>query len=644
MFGLRAGRALSPSIFFSAIFIFSWVLDSLAPEEAHAAEARYHIVAPGDTLHSIAERYGTTVSALVEQNDIHDPGRLSVGQRLLYARSGNAHHAAGHGAGWLAPASRPRGPRASPRLVLEPDFGRIFPAGKTAPTERGMEALKALGARMVEPRGSGPRFDSEVPAGYTFLGQFIDHDITLAVGGDLNGEQSETRLRNLRTPELDLDSVYGAGPMLSPHLYDLPHLRAGRVIYRDRHAIRRALPRLPDAGVALIGDIRNDENFIIAQLHASFIAFHNQLVDMLISHRFGYRPGEVKLTERQKRAVFEQARKHVIHYYHRLILEDYLPRLIGLARTEAIFRKGRRLYFPDGFANPDTLLFMPISFAAAAFRYGHSQVRESYTIRPGQRIDLGSDLARRGMSDRPKDLLVDWRLFFDIAERPPRGFNRARLIDPLIVRPLHRLPGFADARDPRLASLPVRNLLRSAQFNLPSGQTASRRALAERYWRDNPQILPPGSDRFLRASLGHAPTPLWYYILQEAALFGHATGFGYAREVRLSHHSGHRGFRRAAQRRRQRHAEDGARYARYGHTLGPLGGIIVGEVLIGLMDHYRATTGEGLAFRPVIRAHPHPRAGQLTLSRVVSFEGDPGPRFLMRDFLIAAGVAGPVRF
>ncbi len=627
-------RALRSSLIIGG-FLVVWSVCQGAKTPAGAQE-NTHRVEVGETLHAIARQYGTSVEALMAANGIDDPRQLGAGQRLVLPSFDDGPSAAGHGAGWQhwheSPPARSR--RSEPPL-LRPDFGRILPPRSAPPSAGEMEALKALGARMVEPPGSGARFDSEVPAGYTFLGQFIDHDITLAVGGELNGDDTPKPLRNLRTAALDLDSVYGAGPALSPHLYDLPYLRAGHVIYRDHHAIRHALPRLEVGEVALIADIRNDENFIIAQLHAAFIAFHNRMVDLLIAHRPGDPRAARRLTQRQKRDIFEEARKHVIHYYHRLILEDYLPRLIGVARTETIFREGRRLYFPDGFDDRNAVPFMPISFAAAAFRYGHSQVRESYVIRDGREIDLGSDLVRRGMRTRAKDLLVDWRFFFDISNEPPRGFNFARLIDPLVVRPLHRLPEFATARDHRLASLPVRNLLRNAQFHLPSGQRAAALVLAKRYWGHEPHILPPGSDRFLQATLGDASTPLWYYILQEAALLGHATGFGYAHHLRLSHHSGQRGLQPAAH---------GHRRATYGHTLGPLGGVIVGEVLIGLLDHYRETTGDGLAFRPIIKAHPRPRRGHLTLSPVVSFEGGPAQRFLMRDFLIAAGVAGPIRF
>jgi len=344
----------------------------------------------------------------------------------------------------------------------------------------------------------------------------------------------------------------------------------------------------------------------------------------------------VRFSRRDKTKLFEEARRHVIHYYHRLIIEDYLPRLIGPRRTEQILRGGRAFYKPRARTKPHLKQpYIPIEFAAAAFRYGHSQVRKSYVVRRGRRVDLSGDLARRGMSVDARALLIDWRYFFDLEAVAPKGFNHARLLDPLIVQPLHRLPDFSDARDPRLASLAVRNLLRGAQLDLPSGQAAAKIILAHHVGRKGSPVLPPGSDDLLGATLGDAPTPFFYYILQEAAEFGRPTGFGYGR--------GYRAFSHADPRHVRPTAYQSHRRARTGHTLGPVGGTVVGEVLIGLLEHYRMTTGEGLAYHPEVRARLRPRPGQLSLSPTVSAEGSPRARFLMRDFLIAAGVAAPLR-
>ena len=57
-------------------------------------------------------------------------------------------------------------------------------------------------------------------AGTTFIGQFIDHDMTFDVGSRLGVPTDPRRATNARLPALELDSVYGAGPVADPLLYD----------------------------------------------------------------------------------------------------------------------------------------------------------------------------------------------------------------------------------------------------------------------------------------------------------------------------------------------------------------------------------------------------------------------------------------
>lgn len=55
-------------------------------------------------------------------------------------------------------------------------------------------------------------FGSDVPAGYTYFGQFVDHDVTFDPISSLMRENDPNGLLNFRTPRLDLDNVYGRGP------------------------------------------------------------------------------------------------------------------------------------------------------------------------------------------------------------------------------------------------------------------------------------------------------------------------------------------------------------------------------------------------------------------------------------------------
>ena len=123
-------------------------------------------------------------------------------------------------------------------------------------------------------------------AGTTFFGQFVDHDITFDTTSPLGVPTDPRATANERTPSLDLDTVYGGGPVTSPRLYNR----------RDRAKLRigfggqfEDLPR-GDGGNAIIPDPRNDENLMIAGLHCAFILFHNNAVDWARSHGFTATP------------------------------------------------------------------------------------------------------------------------------------------------------------------------------------------------------------------------------------------------------------------------------------------------------------------------------------------------------------------
>ncbi len=123
-----------------------------------------------------------------------------------------------------------------------------------------------------------------VPAGYTYLGQFIDHDITFDPASSLQKQNDPDALEDFRTPRLDLDSLYGRGPDDQPYLYAAE--KAGRFRFRLGHNRGHAGQERPDLlrsddGTALIGDKRNDENKIVRQIHALFLRFHNRVFDDL---------------------------------------------------------------------------------------------------------------------------------------------------------------------------------------------------------------------------------------------------------------------------------------------------------------------------------------------------------------------------
>jgi hypothetical protein len=575
------------------------------------------------------------------------------------------------------------GPRKpEPELPLTPDFelnrhrgfGRLFAV--LDPYERGggrglpaqgsaLSELRALGQALKEPGDpEDPAGDSDMPAGYTFLGQFIDHDLTLDISTDISKGIRGDEVRNTRTPELDLDNVYGGGPIATPYLFKLPYLRTGRPLAEDGAYIRHDLLRAESkqapgpyggSATAIIGDPRDDENFIIAQLHAAFVAFHNRTVDVLVQRKFGrqryrycksnicsiYRLAD-GLPPAAKFEVFEKARDHVLHYYHRVIAEDFLPWMIGRGRTHDLLARGRDFYFPRGFRDKEGRLrdpYIPVEFAAAAFRYGHSQVRGYYLLREGHKVGLFDSKSGGLHAFQPltRRHLVDWRYFFEIDDAPPSGFNWSRRIDPLITAALHQLHRNAVVGPADLGSLAARNLQRGRVFYLPSGQAVASEILpvleqrgvlgGKGYGRKGPggawqsYLLPPNER--VRAYLGGEETPLWYYVLQEAATFGISRQVAYTPAYAAPFRRGTR-FEPAAYGAR-RDYEDG------GNSLGPVGGTIVGEVLVGLLEHFKEKTGKGLAYQPDVRGSTSAYAGG-------AYGRGDKPRYLMRNLLMDAGV------
>jgi hypothetical protein len=194
-------------------------------------------------------------------------------------------------------------------------------------------------------------------AGTTFFGQFVDHDITFDVASTLGVPTEPSTSPNSRTPSLDLDSVYGQGPVASSQLYDPSDTAKLRI---ESGGLFEDLARSGD-GTAILPDPRNDENLIIAGLQCAFICFHNNAVDWARANGHDG-PG-----------AFAEARRLTTWHYHWVMLDQFLPQIVGQALVDEVLRRGGRFYKPkEGEA------FMPVEFEAAAYRFGHSMVRPSY--------------------------------------------------------------------------------------------------------------------------------------------------------------------------------------------------------------------------------------------------------------------------
>ncbi len=387
-------------------------------------------------------------------------------------------------------------------------FGRLFPA--LAPLDAPDTALDALGAAMVEPNPGNPAGDNlTIPAGFTYLGQFVDHDITFdttTLGEVVTDPQA---VRNFRTPRLDLDSLYGQGPTAQPYLYqkdDLNKFALGLTQPFPQEPIGEVLNDLPrdNQNNALIGDPRNDENLIVAQLHLAFLKFHNQIVEEL---RGAGTPVE---------KLFSEARRLTTWHYQWIVLHDFIKRLVDPATFDDVMTNGRKFF---QFADEP---FMPLEFSVAAYRLGHSMVREQYeyndifstggTFGPASLSTLFSFTGGGGAANPlPNNWIIDWRRFFDLPRSLGPGIpavSFSRKLDALAVPELHTNPMLAPG-------LPIRNLRRGKMMQLPSGQAV---AAAMKLPPLPTADLASGTEGAVAAANGlHLASPLWYYVLKEAA-------------------------------------------------------------------------------------------------------------------------------
>jgi len=460
----------------------------------------------------------------------------NVSRRLFLGAAGAAGLVAGTpGVAGAAPLA---GPAAAPQARAD-RFGRMFPglpafAPATSQVRAAMRDIGKSGGLLdagddlargpvdliVDPALSVNNRNNEFhTAGTTFVGQFLDHDVTFDTTSELGFPTPPDETPNARTPALDLDSVYGGGPTANPALYqpDREHLRI------ESGGLFEDFPRESD-GTAIIADPRNDENLMIAGIHQAFILAHNRVVDDLRA-------------QGQTTGVFAEARRIVTWHWQWIVVHQFLRQVVGFGVVTDILAHGRRFYRPE--PGP---AFIPVEFQTGAYRFGHSMVRPSYRANLAGNPDGSAffgmifDPAGEGQAD-PVDLrggtraprrFIGWQTFFQFNDGEVRPNKR---IDRRISTPLFRLPLAAIASGDPPISLPERNLLRHVTWELPSGQAVAN-AMG---WATLtlPELAPYGLQN---------SSPMWYYMLAEAELI-----------------------------------YDGIQ-------LGPSGGRMVGEVIIGLIQ------------------------------------------------------------
>lgn len=472
--------------------------------------------------------------------------------------------------------------------MFQGPFGRIFralPPADFGPDDASSQAaLMQLGAAMGAPEEAakdGP--DSEesgIPAAFTYFGQFVDHDLTFDPASSLQRQNDPDALVDFRTPRFDLDNVYGRGPDDQPYFYadgrafllgsDLTGSALGSPLTAQdlpRSGAKAADPSGQALARAIIGDPRNDENVIISQLQGLFLRFHNSLA-----------AAHPELS-------FADVQREVRWHYQWVVLNDFLPTIVShavlrkvvphlLKKTDVVVDKPDLEYY-----HPRNNAFMPLEFSAAAYRFGHSMVRPGYRLND----DIGplpifpfadnpTGPALTGFDAFPSSWAIDWARFLDLEVRPfgdendpnnPGNTKRLQLaymMDTSVVNPLTSLPPRV-ASNP--ASLPQRNLLRGWRLRLPTGQDVARamgvpvladsEILIGKFSGDpadiKGDIVSQGGDAFKNNC------PLWTYILAETV-----------------------------EAPQSLETTDGVKHFMT-RRLGPVGGRIVAETIVGLLAY-----------------------------------------------------------
>ncbi|SDZ98461.1 peroxidase family protein [Rubrimonas cliftonensis] len=400
-------------------------------------------------------------------------------------------------------------------------FSRLFPKlDSLAVSEIDAAALGGPGGLMHDFDGASP--DIDIPAGYIFFAQFVDHDVTLDTGSKLRGAPLDAKavsgLGNVRSASLDLDCVYGFGPEGSPHLYN--GARPGEMAVGEGG---RDLPRSP-GGVALIGDPRNDENIFVSQMQLLFHRFHNRLLVERVHQTDGARGFDR----------FEAAQEEARFHYQWLVLFDFLKRLCDPEVWR--FAVGRLLDHAAGFPlcyglDAHGKLPMPVEFSAAAYRVGHTLVRSRYAVNDAHPdVELFDErFGATGFSALPAGLEVDWK--YMLALEPHHRPRMCKAVDPLFADELQNLP-VVGSNNPDDRALAFRNLLRGNALGLPSGQDVAK-ALAAAGYPIAPVDLAlptlPGwwrVERADRASALTCQTPLFYYLMRESEVVHQGRRYG----------------------------------------------------------------------------------------------------------------------
>jgi len=402
------------------------------------------------------------------------------------------------------------------------------------PTENlpNIESLKALGKAMMGP--GRPQNDSEIPAGYTYLGQFVLHDITYMK--QIKGVAEPV---SLNSPTLDLDSVLPEETNASGKVGDLELILGcttggGQPLPED-------LPREREGascGRPLIADDRNDDFLPLAQCHLLLIKFYNAIARWLGA---GCKPPLPAYGTAFRNAV----RELWVEHFQAVVLHDYLVRLVDEETYDSVMTEGCKLVASGSEAASEYLI--PLEVAGAVGRFGHSMIRDGYEpwnskqayrmIDVRHFMDLSYANSGHGLKAHagglPRSWVTDWTALFDLGRGS--GPIRAAAIDTRLAGQLSCLPECIRAQEICSGHPP------NARFNLAEatllrgrelGLSPARHAIEQANAKDVQPVIKRLTDDqlvegeneavkevFRQAELSRS-TPLWYYVLKEAEVLG----------------------------------------------------------------------------------------------------------------------------
>lgn len=440
-------------------------------------------------------------------------------------------------------------------------------------------------AYMVESPTASMSENKAIAAGYTYFGQFVDHDITFDPTSSTARLNDPNKLRNFRTPRFDLDSVYGAGPEASPYLYDGTD-HGMFLLGKGESKVEDDLPR-NHVGTALIGDPRNDENIIVSQIQLAFLKLHNRVLA-------GVR---VQYPNLSGAAQFHRAQQMVRWFYQYVVWNDFLRLLVhDTLHAEALATRVDEVSASKSttarvarkrFYRWKQAPYIPVEFSVAAYRFGHSMVRPGYQVNanigtgPDAELPIFADPASpssdlRGGQPLPSGFQIQWDWFFPFFAHGGEFPQKSRRIDVKLSSAMSHIPMGNET-----VPLAFLNLQRAWRMELPTGPAVA----------DALGVAVAGRPAI---EAGTAEESLWYYILKETSTLG----------------------------------------AMSGKMLGPVGGTIVAEVFAGLLS------GDPLSFvnlDPLWTPAKEPVLVELLRSASPAL----GVEWTVADLLTAAGVDGP---